>query len=44
MLSKELQAKYPPDTIVKMIRPFYGIAETDVYWWATYHAHHLNEL
>jgi hypothetical protein len=27
-----------------VIRPFYGIAEADVHWWATYHSHHLNEL
>jgi hypothetical protein len=43
-LPKELQAKYPPDTIVRMIRPLYGIAEAGVHWWATYHSHHLNEL
>jgi hypothetical protein len=43
-LPKELQAKYPSDTIVRMIRPFYGIAEAGVHWWATYHSHHLNEL
>jgi hypothetical protein len=30
-LPKELQAKYPPDTIVKVIRPFYGIAEANVH-------------
>jgi hypothetical protein len=43
-LPKELQAKYLSDTIVKIIRPFYGIAEAGVHWWATYHSHHLNEL
>jgi hypothetical protein len=43
-LLKELQAKYPPDTIVRVIKPFYGIAEAGVHWWATYHSHHLNEL
>jgi hypothetical protein len=30
-LPKELQAKYPSDTIVRIIRPFYGIAEANVY-------------
>jgi hypothetical protein len=43
-LPKELQAKYPSDTIVRVIKPLYGIAEAGVHWWATYHAHHLNEL
>jgi hypothetical protein len=30
-LPKELQAKYPSDTIVRVIRPFYGIAEANVH-------------
>jgi hypothetical protein len=30
-LPKKLQAKYPSDTIVRVIRPFYGIAEAGVY-------------
>jgi hypothetical protein len=31
ILPKELQAKYSSNTIVKMIRPFYGIAEADIH-------------
>jgi hypothetical protein len=30
-LPKELQAKYPPNIIVRVIRPFYGIAEANVH-------------
>jgi hypothetical protein len=43
-LPKELQAKYPSDTIVKVIKPFYEIAEAGVHWWVIYHFHHFNEL
>jgi hypothetical protein len=30
-LPKELRDKYPRNTIIQMIRPFYGIAESGVY-------------
>jgi hypothetical protein len=43
-LLKELQAKYPSDIIVRMIRPLYGIAKAGVHWWIMYHAYYLNEL
>jgi hypothetical protein len=29
---------------VRVIRPFYGIAEANVHWWAMYHSHYFNEL
>jgi hypothetical protein len=43
-LPKKLRNAYPPDTIIQVIRPFYGIAESGVYWWFIYHKHHINEL
>jgi hypothetical protein len=43
-LPKELRDKYPRNTIIQVIRPFYGIAESDIYWWFTYHKHHLEKL
>jgi hypothetical protein len=43
-LPKEFRDKYPRNTIIQIIRPFYGIAESDVYWWFTYHKHHLEEF
>jgi hypothetical protein len=27
-----------------VIRPFYGIAESGIHWWFTYHKHHLEKL
>lgn len=43
-LPKELEARYPPGTIMRIIRPLYGIAEAGVHWWTTYHRHHRVEL
>lgn len=43
-LPLELKDKYPKDTIIRVIRPLYGIAEAGVHWFATYQKHHLNEL
>jgi hypothetical protein len=43
-LPKEFRDKYPRNTIIQVIRPFYGIAESGVHWWFIYHKHHLKEL
>jgi hypothetical protein len=43
-LPKELRDKYPRNTIIQVIRPFYGITESGVHWWFTYHKHHLEKL
>lgn len=43
-LPKELAPKYPPNTIVRLVKPLYGIAEAGVHWWTTYHKHHRTEL
>ncbi len=43
-LPKELRTKYPEGTIIRVIRPLYGIAEAGVHWFATYQGHHCNKL
>jgi hypothetical protein len=43
-LPKELRDKYPRNTIIQVIRPFYGITESGIHWWSTYHKHHLEEF
>jgi hypothetical protein len=35
----------PPDgTVMKVIKPLYGIAEAGTHWWATYSKHHKEKL
>ncbi|KAF7579501.1 hypothetical protein PtrM4_037410 [Pyrenophora tritici-repentis] len=43
-LPKELITKYPKGTIIRVIKPLYGIAEAGVHWFATYQGHHCKEL
>ena len=43
-LPKELVHRYPPNTIMKVILPLYGLAESGVHWWTTYHQHHQERL
>jgi hypothetical protein len=43
-LPKELLTKYPEGTIIRVIKPLYGIAEAGVHWFATYQGHHCKEL
>lgn len=43
-LPYELQTKYPEGTIIRVIKPLYGIPEAGVHWFATYHGHHIREL
>jgi len=43
-LPVELITKYPEDTIIRVIKPLYGIAEAGVHWFATYQGHHCKEL
>ncbi|KAM4067968.1 hypothetical protein HRG_009718 [Hirsutella rhossiliensis] len=40
----ELQDKYPKGTIIRIVRPLYGIAEAGLHWFATYHKHHREQL
>lgn len=43
-LPKELKDKYPPGTVMWCIKPLYGIAESGVHWFVTYHTHHRTRL
>ena len=43
-LPVELKEKYPEGTIMRVIKPLYGIAESGVHWWTTYQNHHRDLL
>ena len=43
-LPDELVGKYPADTIFRVIKPLYGIAESGVHWFTTYQPHHIEKL
>jgi len=32
------------DSILKVIKPLYGVLEARNHWFKTYHSHHINEL
>lgn len=41
---KELRDKYPPDTLMRVILPLYGVPESGLHWYNTYQPHHLKKL
>ncbi|KAM4064163.1 DUF1421 multi-domain protein [Hirsutella rhossiliensis] len=43
-LSGPFLRKYPNGTIIRVIKPLYGIAEAGVHWFRTYQQHHLEKL
>jgi hypothetical protein len=43
-LPAELQNKYPPDTVLSIEKPLYGLAESGLHWYKTYHTHHIEAL
>jgi hypothetical protein len=43
-LPAQIRHRYPQDTVMRVIKPLYGIAEAGTHWWATYHNHHLKRL
>lgn len=43
-LPKEMVSKYPEGTIIEVLKPLYGLAESGTHWWATYHDFHINQL
>src|SRR5580700_10574104 len=43
-LPKEMQDQYPPDTIMIVRKPLYGIPEAGTHWWATYYKHYKEKL
>ena len=34
----------PNTTVLKVIKPLYGVPEAGAYWYKTYHAHHIQNL
>lgn len=43
-LPEQLQAQYPDDFIMVILKPLYGVPEAGTHWYATYHKHHLENL
>ena len=43
-LPTQIRDNYPDGTVMRVIKPLYGIAEAGTHWWATYHNHHLKKL
>ncbi|KAF1969222.1 hypothetical protein BU23DRAFT_653653, partial [Bimuria novae-zelandiae CBS 107.79] len=41
---RELRESFPPRTIFRVVRPLYGVAESGLYWFKTYHNHHKDKL
>ncbi|KAF2726445.1 hypothetical protein EJ04DRAFT_571271 [Polyplosphaeria fusca] len=41
---KEAQHIFAPNSILKIVRPLYGAAESGLYWFKTYHNHHKERL
>lgn len=40
----QIRDKYPPGTVMTVIKPLYGIPEAGTHWWATYSSHHREKL
>lgn len=43
-LPAELHDRYPPGTILLIQKPLYGLAESGLHWYKTYHSHHTEAL
>lgn len=43
-LPHELKKKFPQGTILRVVKPLYGIPEAGMHWFATYQVHHLENL
>ena len=43
-MPKELEGKYPNDSVMWVRKPLYGLAESGLHWFRTYHKHHTEEL
>lgn len=43
-LPLELKEKYPEGTILRVVKPLYGIAEAGPHWFHTYQGHHKEKL
>jgi len=43
-LLEQIRHQYSKDTIIVVLKPLYGIAEAETYWWATYSKHYKEKL
>jgi len=43
-LPKELKERYPGGTLLRIMKPLYGIAEAGLHWYVTYQKHHREKL
>uniref|UniRef100_A0A8H7N3T3 Integrase catalytic domain-containing protein n=1 Tax=Bionectria ochroleuca TaxID=29856 RepID=A0A8H7N3T3_BIOOC len=43
-LPELLEQSYPEGTVMRIIKPLYGIAESGVHWYATYHKHFTTRM
>ena len=43
-IPKEVSHMYPPQTIMRIVKPLYGIPESGNYWWEDYSNHHTRAL
>lgn len=43
-IPKEFADKYPPESIIHILKPLYGIAEAGTHWHVTYLGHHVKAL
>lgn len=43
-LPKELRGRFPEGTMLRVVKPLYGIAEAGVHWFVTYQNHHKDKL
>ncbi|MDB5910367.1 MAG: polyprotein [Massilia sp.] len=43
-LPTQIKHHYPEGTVMRVIKPLYGLAEAGTHWWATYHNHHVKKL
>lgn len=43
-LPSQIRDDYPEGTIMRILKPLYGIAEAGTHWWATYSRHHKEKL
>ena len=41
---KEIANKYPKDTVMVVVKPLYGVAESGTHWWVTYSKYHKEKL
>ena len=43
-IPEQIRHLHPENTILRIIKPLYGIAEAGTHWWATYSKHHQEKL